>query len=269
MSIRHTVAIATGVALWLLSIPAFADPRVAALRYNPHAVVELSFCLGFETTVEFAPHEKIQNVAVGDSSRWQTVTNRRADALFIKPTAKIAHTNLTVLTDKRIYNFELRARATGCPRAQKIFSLSFIYPKSAKAPAAAKGPAVATKAPNAAPASPDHIPRRNSQYSYDGDTNLVPLRVYDDGKATYFRWPAGVPTPAIYAIDASGNKTLVNFHIEGKATVIDLVEPEFELRRGQAVCHLYNDGFKLPARDAESPQPRKHHESVLSFLGLN
>ena len=265
---RVELVLAAGVLLCSAVAPARADPRIRQLRYDPQHVVELRFCVGFETTVRFGPGERIENVAVGDSAHWESVTNKSADALFIKPVAATAHSNLTVLTSKRIYNFELRARPDGCPGAQTAFSLSFRYPHedkpAAPVPPQHAGAAVAVKTPSPAGAAP-----HNARYSYKGDGDLVPFRVYDDGHATYFRWPEGVPTPAVYAVDQSGNKSLVNFHVKDGAFVVDLVEPEFELRRGDSVCHLFNDGFKPPVRDAASPQPREETgDRLLAFLGL-
>ncbi|MGH6781007.1 MAG: TrbG/VirB9 family P-type conjugative transfer protein, partial [Sphingomonadaceae bacterium] len=62
---------------------------------------------GYHVTIEFGSDERIENVAVGDSGAWQVTANRRGDFLFVKPIQAGVTTNMTVVTDVRLYAFEL------------------------------------------------------------------------------------------------------------------------------------------------------------------
>ena len=48
-------------------------------------IVQILGKAGIQSTIEFAADERIENVAVGDSSAWQITPNRRASLLFVKP----------------------------------------------------------------------------------------------------------------------------------------------------------------------------------------
>ena len=109
----------------------------------------------------------------------------------------------------------------------------------------------ATPEPVAPPPEP-----RNAAYTFTGARENVPMRVFDDGHATFFRWSEGATTPAVYAVAADKSQTLVSFVAKGDYLVVDQVAPAFVLRRGDAVAVLYNDAFQTPALDAGSPQPR-------------
>ncbi len=91
--------------------PGPGDPRVQSVEYNPDQVVILQASLGYQMSVEFAPDERIENVAIGDSGAWQATPNRRGDRLFIKPVQGGVATNMVVVTDARTYAFELRPAA--------------------------------------------------------------------------------------------------------------------------------------------------------------
>ena len=65
-----------------------ADNRIRTLAYDPEQIVRILGKPGIQSTIEFAADERIENVAVGDSSAWQITPNRRASLLFVKPLAR-------------------------------------------------------------------------------------------------------------------------------------------------------------------------------------
>ena len=108
--------------------------------------------LGVQASIAFAEDEHIENVAIGDSATWQITPNKRANLLFVKPLAANARTNMTVVTDKRTYLFDLVAS----PRNSALYVLQFRYPELEKAAeearlaAIAEAEAVITMLPNGA-----------------------------------------------------------------------------------------------------------------------
>lgn len=233
---------------------AFADERIRQVEYDPQAVVRLDGCIGFQTTVQFAPGERIENIGIGDASRWLVVPNKRADMLFVKPAFASSHSNMTVSTHLRRYNFELAASPSeACRRGRVLYTLQFSYPTDALADALAENvPPVPALEPDALPAPA----RRNTAYTFSGATGNVPQRVFDDGHSTWFHWTEGSATPAVFAVGADQSETPVDFTARGDYLVVERVAPAYVLRRGNAVAVLYNDAYQLPALDAASPQPR-------------
>lgn len=240
-----------------LAAPAMAgDSRIRELAYDDSAVVRLDGCFGFQTMIEFAPDERIENVGLGDAAQWLVVPNKRANLLFVKPAYKVSHSNMTVATDRRRYSFELSAQASeACKRGKVVYNLRFTYPDEPEPPAL---PALAAPAADAAPAEAAPPPdERNTAYSFTGARENVPLRVFDNGRQTYFRWVEGTTTPAVFAVAADKTETTVSFTSRGDYLVVDQVAPSFVLRRGSAVAVLYNDAYQTPALDAASPKPRE------------
>jgi type IV secretion system protein VirB9 len=218
-------------ALAVVPRPGAGDPRIHVVEYDPEAVVELRVALGYQLSVEFDQGERIENVAIGDSLGWQVTPNRRANLLFLKPMAQRPATNMTVVTNLRRYNFELGLRPRATAR-RAPFSVRFLY-----AP-----PAVAFIAPPPPPAPPEE---RNVAYSYEGSSKTLPVKVFDDGRDTYFAFRAEEDLPAIFALDPDGGEAVVNTRQRDGYVVVDRVVRGFVLRRGSEVTKVYNDGFRV------------------------
>jgi len=215
--------------------PGLGDPRIRVVRYDPNEVVELSAAIGYQLTIEFGPGERIENVSIGDGLGWQVTPNRKADLLFLKPLDLGSVTDMTVITNLRRYVFDLSARRPGRRGDRSlIFRLRFDYPE----------PFVAVAEPSAAPppapAPPTDV---NHAYHAEGSTQDRPLRVFDDGRATYFVFPAAADFPAIFAVDPDGKEAVVNSAARDGYVVVDRLAGAFVLRRGAAVTRIVNDGY--------------------------
>ncbi|WP_164852616.1 TrbG/VirB9 family P-type conjugative transfer protein [Novosphingobium umbonatum] len=163
------------------------DPRVALRAYEPDTITLVDTRPGFETTVQFADDEHVENIAIGDSAAWQVTPNRRANLVFVKPaSAKAPITNMTVVTDKRSYLFALHVAA----RAQYL--LRFAYPAPVvNQPAESPAPQPNPTAPRPA------TERLNFAWKASGDKSLLPAMVLDDGQSTYLAWPDKAALPVI------------------------------------------------------------------------
>ncbi len=237
---------------------ACADNRIVQLNYDPERVVRIDACLGFQTMIEFAPDERIENVGVGDATQWLVVPNARADLLFVRPTLAQTHSNMTVATSRRRYAFELSAEPTpACQRGEAPYYLRFQYADVA-APQAQ--PAAASTAP-----ALEVEPLQNAAYTFSGAAENVPRRVFDDGRSTYFKWAEGAATPAVFAVSADGSETPASFMSRGEYLVVDQIAPRFVLRKGESVTTLFNDAYAEPALDASSPQPREGRRACFFF----
>ncbi|MDI6623268.1 MAG: TrbG/VirB9 family P-type conjugative transfer protein [Brevundimonas sp.] len=197
----------------LLGTPAMAqtspspqpgDPRLQSIPYDAGKVVRLNVATNFQLTVIFNPTERVENVAIGNSDAWQATVNRRGDTLFLKPVRQDGATNMTVITDARIYNFELTSSYG--PTADTPYTVRFLYDET----------------PSEVPAGP--LPQPGvGQYRLRGPAALRPLAVTDDGVRTYIQWRPEQVLPAVFAIDARGDPVLVDGHVRDGRYVIDAV----------------------------------------------
>lgn len=235
------------------------DARLATRLFNPDEVVRVEGKLGVQASIAFAEDERIENVAIGDSNSWQVTPNKRANLLFVKPLAVRAQTNMTVVTDRRTYFFDLVSGASAAP----LYVLRFKYPDEPKPVQAAATPAltaeesqvIATKGADQ-PVDPATL---NFAWRSKGKATLLPARVYDDGMATYLQWSASTPIPAIQIRDEAGTEGPVNFAVRGDVIVIDGVPGLIVLRSGKDFATIENAGppRKQPALAALPAAPAK------------
>lgn len=221
-----------------------ADPRIRTFFYDPDKVVRLDGFVGYQMMLQFAADERVENVAIGEGSTWQVTPNKEASLLFIKPMVHAAHTNMTVVTDRREYLFELTAhRASEAGEMGIPYVVRFIYPPP---------PVIATVAPPPKPLPPE---RRNVAYAYTGARELVPSIVFDDGRFTYFQWPASAATPAVFVVGPDGKETLAEYTHRDGLQVVEQLAPEFRLRDGKRVTTVVNEAWRAPSPGALAPRP--------------
>lgn len=214
--------------------PVATDFRIRKVRYSPNEVFKFTGHYGYQSSIEFADDEVIQTVSIGDSVAWlvDPVVNR----LFIKPIEQDAETNMTVITDKRTYHFELHANETESVRDRRmIFVMRFLYPEDDLA-------AIGFSEDEGIPDYESEPEKYNFQYSIQGSETISPIKIFDDGKFTYFEFPdVNAEVPAIFHVDAAGNEELVNYRARGNYIVVERVSPVFTLRRGAYLLCVYNE----------------------------
>lgn len=238
--------------------PGAADPRIRTVAYDPDQVVLLSGYFGYQMMIEFGDDERIETVSIGDGAAWQVTPNKKATLLFLKPLEIAAATNMTVVTDRRRYTFELSARRA--PRGgvdDMAYVVRFLYPPEPRT--------VAVAAP--APAAPREPERRNLAYTYTGSREVLPSLVFDDGRFTYFQWPDAASTPAIFLLATDGSESLVNYGVRGGYLVVEQVAPRFVLRNGKAVTTIVNDAWRDPLIGAAAPRPRDAETARIAAEG--
>jgi len=254
------------IALMLATVgsPAFAanDPRLVEVMYDEAKVVRIEGKVTVQASIVFGDDEVIENVAIGDSAAWQVTPNKRANILFVKPLDARASTNLTVITSKRTYLFDLVAT----PTAKALYVLRFAYPPE---PEAAQVPQVA-QAPNAIEQQAASDPYAvvdptdlNFAWTGSGAPELLPSNTFDDGTATFLTWPEGKDVPAILVTNSDGIEGPVNFTVRGATIVVDGVPRAIVLRSGKDSARLVNSG---PERSA-NPDPSRGGTALASRGG--
>lgn len=249
-------ALLTATASLTLAVPAHADdPRLVERLYSADEVVTIQGHTNVQATIRFAEDEHIENVAVGDSQKWQITPNRRANLLFVKPLTERAATNMTVVTDKRTYLFDLVASPAN---RNPLYVLSFTYPEEPEAVQQAEAEAEKPNSVELAAATDPYAvvdpAKLNFAWKTRGDAKLLPASIYDDGNATFLTWSAGTPLPAILIKNQKGAEGPVNYAVRGEAIVVEGVPREIILRSGEDSATLLNQGpVREPRALAQAP----------------
>jgi type IV secretion system protein VirB9 len=230
------------------------DKRVKFIDYNAAEVVQLVGHYGFSTHIQFSPGELVEQIAMGDKKAWEVapVDNH----IFIKPVGDKASTNMTVVTTRRVYNFELSAhwsRNGAHPRPNDMFfQVNFRYPEDAAARALAEADARDLQERMKTDSEP--VPA-NWNYWARGSEEVTPNRAFDDARFTYFKFGNNREMPAVYVVNPNGSESLVNTHIDPERSdtiVVHKVARQLVLRKGAAVACIFNktydpDGIDNPA----------------------
>lgn len=204
------------------------DFRMKQVVYDPNEIVRITGTYGYQTSIEFAADELIKVVTLGDTIAWQTVPYQ--NRLFIKPVEDNANTNMTVVTDKRTYFFQLDS---GEKSATLTFLVRFVYPNMTN-----------TFNTEVTTNIEDHFSDMNWHYSTSGDKAAFALKkIFDDGKFTYFLFDEDTDIPSVYVVDHDGYESIVNTRREGKYLVVERTNDKFTLRIGKSYLCIRNDAL--------------------------
>ncbi|HTP25595.1 MAG TPA: TrbG/VirB9 family P-type conjugative transfer protein [Anaeromyxobacteraceae bacterium] len=218
------------------------DRRIRYLVYDAEGVVAIVGVIGIATHIVLEPGEKYLTHAFGDGKAWDLRT--KDHHLFVKPVATQADSNLTVVTDRRSYHFELRLETD--PKAVPTFEVVFEYPESK---ARLSRERAAQRAVEEGLAKRSHAV--NLEYTMSGDLDLAPANAWDDREFTYFKFPGNRDIPAIYLVDAEGAESIVDRHTTGSANdivAVHRVAPRWVLRLGTRALAIWNGAFDATGR---------------------
>jgi type IV secretion system protein VirB9 len=255
--------------------PITTDSRIRTLVYNPNEVYELKFYYNYQSFIEYSEDEEIEMISVGEAFAWRlTPAGKR---LFIRPLEIAAHTNMTIITNRRIYHFDIRSdEFTGKADEDLVYTVRFFYPQIGQplpmppqlaVPNVAARPrkektsanpqssgdltgVIHTPIPKARvdeklPGMVDRNPENsnlNFDYRFSGESdNIMPLKVYDDGNETHFQFANdNLVIPTISVVDINGNETPVSYTIRDRYVVIPIVSQQFTLRLSESILCIYN-----------------------------
>ena len=220
------------------------DNRVRTQVYDPNRIVRILGKADIQSTIEFGADERIENVAVGDSSSWQITPNRRASLLFVKPLKPRSRTNMTVVTDRRTYMFDLVA---GDKFTSPLYALKFSYPNDK--------PVETAKPVQVAVATPEQqasltAEKLHFDWNSKGNSKLLPARVFDDGQSLYLAWGKETPLPAILTQTEDRKEGPINYRMSGEYIVINPIPANLVLRYGNRVATLWPSRRIVPGQPA-------------------
>jgi len=245
------VSFAALAVLGCTTASAAADNRIRSLAYEPDRIVQVTGRMGIQSTIQFDGNERIQNVAIGDSSKWQVTPNHGATLLFVKPLAPRVRTNMTVVTDRRAYMFDLIA---GDRFSTPVYALKFSYPNDKPAQDEAS-PAEATQQITVAAATQQPATMTAEKLHFDwqskGERKLVPSRVFDDGTSVFLAWNRETPLPAILTVSEDRKEGPLSYKMSGDYIVVSPIPQNMVLRYGNRMALLWTTRRIVPP----APQP--------------
>lgn len=239
----------SAIALCLLSsgvhaanapVPVATDSRIKTFVYSENDVYNVVTHYGYQSNIEFGNDEVIDAISLGDPVPFKVVTSGRR--LFIRALLTNARTNMTVVTNKHAYQFDLLSvPAPSTPNEELVYVIRFFYPGDKKNLAIqySDGTPPERNLPRPMSANKNVY---NYKYTFSGSNEIAPLKIFDDGISTYFKLPPNGPAvPGIYAVDQAGRENLVSTYNNGEYWVVSSLSPRYIIREGDYEVTIYND----------------------------
>jgi len=215
------------------------ESRFRTYVYNPNEIYKFTGHYIYQSYIEFENGETVNTISMGDSTAWQMVT--LGNKLFLKPVSEYAETNMTLITNKRIYHFQLDAKqAKSIDDEDMIFYVKFVYPDEEDKTIVIFN--VKTEREDYPDLS--DLSKYNFNYEFSGSQNIAPAKVFDDGEFTYLQFSnKNSEIPAIFLVNTSGYESLVNFRIIEEYVIVERVNSQFTLRSGEDIVCIYNNSL--------------------------
>jgi type IV secretion system protein VirB9 len=224
-------------------VPTAVDSRIRVMTYSPNDVFKFTGYYGYQTSIEFAKDEEVVSISMGDTTSWQIVPS--GFRVFIKPMESDVTTNMTLITNKRTYFFELHAEeAQDINDPDLVFNVKFLYPEGS-ADNSIKNYSASIQGPDLS--KPE---KYNFNYAISGSEDISPIKIFDDGEFTYLQFhDKNAEMPAIFAVDEDLREVMVNSHPSPSTPSLIIVEqvfPKLSLRLGKKIVCIFNEAFKEP-----------------------
>ena len=82
----------------------------------------------------------------------------------------------------------------------------------------------------------------NYRYTYTGPNEIAPVKIYDDGRATYFKFRDTSRLPRLAIINSRGEEIEVPYQLNAEGlAVVNAIAPQFSLRNNGAEVMVYNE----------------------------
>lgn len=255
------------------------DRHVCSVTYRADDVVEIDADVGATVAVQLSDKETLGAGSVAVSDRSDLKVSPDGSVLFLKamrPMALQPFFLKTTLQDgaTRVYALEFQATDDSPPAAPKDapvagvsaaaatsalpsppaskplakpFLIRFVYPGDIAAArrVAAQKAAVEHEASHATEvlaAAPPPAPA-NYRYVAQGDMNLVPDRIWDDGQSTFLHFPGQVRIPALFVIAPDGKEALADYSVQYGTVIVHQTAREFRLRDGDTALNIWDQGW--------------------------
>lgn len=257
-------------------VPQPGDPRLKYYVYRENEVYQYTGYAEVQSRIDLDPTETIITISMGNAAGlWDIIT--AGYRIFIKPKVLDAKTNMTIITSKRVYYFELYSEKVedGMLDKKVNFAVKFYYGDEPYDPkkSSKDGSFFELQYP------PDPVPEvpnpllfanlLNFNYTIAGNKTISPLEIFDDGEFTYIKFKdINADLPAIFEVlpyseDEKPKETLVNYRKKEGYIIIEKVTSVFTLRFGPQIACIFNETMPL-----EKITTKKKKDDDKKFLGI-
>ena len=229
------------------------DSRIKTIIYNPNEVFDLTFHYSFQSFIELNEDEEIEIISLGESFPWKiTPVGKR---IFIRALQVNISTNMTIITTKRVYQFQLNSDVyDGRGDEELIYSVRFFYPDVTRN-VLAQNKNKYDKKTKVNETGTENIESMgllnlkkgailNFDYSMTGNknTDIIPLKVFDDGISTYFQFSKNnTIVPLLYSVSLDGKETPLKYYNDGPFIVVNTIQLQFSLRISDDILCIFNN----------------------------
>lgn len=223
----------------LVGTPVAGDARLVTFDFDPDNTYLILSKPKAVTHLELPEGETIQTVVAGDTAGWELTPSSNLRHFFLKPKHDHLTTSMTLITEKRSYQFVLKSTTEGSKWYQRV---TWYVPKSkvldfqAPTPVAAPAADGVEKQESTSLSAVDSVKAEDLRFDYtvSGDAPFKPLSVFDNGKMIWLRMPPGlVELPVVFAVDGD-ELVLVNYVPRGDSLLVQRLANELLLKIGKA-----------------------------------
>lgn len=223
------------------AIAAANDSRIVRYTYSPDIIFRIYSMPMTHTHIELGEDEGLKETPVaGDTLQWRISGGPRH--LYVKPVRDDIQTSLTVVTNRRTYQFQLLSSK------KKLYQkVSFDYPDRAEEIRLMQDRANAAEKDrlNEQILSEVRPEQLDFHFTIDGETPFKPIVAYTDGKFTFLRLPDTQDCPVVFLMDDNDKPTLINYRVKTNMIIVERLARKLLLKLGEKETSVRYTG-KLP-----------------------
>lgn len=195
-------------------VPVAVDSRIKTFVYSENEIFPIILHYGYQTSIEFGKDEIIQTYSVGNQFVWQFSAVGRT--LFIKPLEDNIVTNMTVITNKRRYYFELYSKIVSSVNDEELsYVVRFFYPDSGSD----KIRVMPSRMQDQKTDESSSIKPYNFNYEISGADSKKISVAFDNGLNTFFK------------LEQGSEKQPTAVYCDGKAVMYKIVGPYLSINK--------------------------------------
>jgi type IV secretory pathway VirB9-like protein len=220
------------------------DSRLVIFPYDKNALFPINTVFNRFTHFEFEAGEKILASYINDDTEWEQKISSTGSDILVRSKVRGAVGSMTTITDRRRYQIDL-LDVSGCATESRYQRVSwqvtdqgFYEDRDAMgrvgramqqglpiSPSDAGQSALASNSNSFAMADAESmqvsLEGLNSDYVIEGDAELSPVIVLDDGKRTWLKFRANLALrPALFAVNPEGMGETVEYIPRGAYFVV-------------------------------------------------
>lgn len=226
------------------AMPAPKENRIITYNFSPDIIFRILTLPELHTHIQLGVDEGVVELpTIGDSAQWRVTGGPRN--LYVKPLRNNLETSMTLITNKRTYQFQLVSGSNNGDVYQKV---SFLYPdrdqevKLRKEAEAGAIEAEKTRLADQIVASHTDPTSLDFGYAIEGDASFRPSTVYTNGRFTFLVMPNTQDSPAVFLMDEEGNPSLINWQVKGQMIVVERMAQRLLLKLGKAEVRITKNG---------------------------